>query len=562
MTRRHSSRCALLGIVALTLASILGAAPARAEIPYELESLLPADPLVVGYTPSLGAMERDVVALFERFGVEGPDEDESIFSIFQGIAPQLAELEKVANPEGAFAVALRMVPGFPVPMFTVVFPLQEGLTEDDVVERIGVAPLAISGPYAAMGTDSKYAPANARQPMLAGIGDQDLSARLDVEGLFEALGPMVDMMLQMMLQQPTDDGRPPKNMAEEMEAITAFIELIRSGVGSIELFADVDASRIELGGGARFLPDGPLALGPQPSFDTILKESALLDDDDAILVASGIDLGNLRPLVDSLIEMMSETSPDGPGPYDAFELFQQRSLELWMTGLLPYVASFGMDESGLTSRWVESADAGGEEIAAVRELLSSMQGMGIVTTWQEPRTVAGFDVETVEIDVDVDAMTRADPDLDTLDDTERAMFEAVFERFMTPMTLASGHGKNVYVMDSDPARVDAFLERVASGPRGDVPARLEDARAWAGPDAQGLMAGDVRAFFDMLASFAAGVDDDEDAAAFVAGVQSLPSTPIYGASRVDGDWIRGRLSMETDALVAFIEAVQTLEGLD
>jgi len=58
------------------------------------------------------------------------------------------------------------------------------------------------------------------------------------------------------------------------------------------------------------------------------------------------------------------------------------------------------------------------------------------------------------------------------------------------------------------------------------------------------------------------VEDDEDAAAFVAGVETLPSTPIYGASRVEGDWVRGRLSMETDALVAFVDAVRTLEGLD
>ena len=558
MTRRHSSRIALLGLVAL----LLGVGPARAGIPYELESLLPADPLLVGYTPSLGAMERDVVALFERFGVESPDDGESIFSVFEGIAPQLAELEKVADPEGSFAVALRLVPGFPAPMFTVVFPLKAGLTANDVTERIGVAPLAISGSYAAMGTDSKYAPSDARQPMLAGVGDEDLSARLDVEGLFDALGPMVDMMIQMMMQQPTEDGRPPKSLDEEMAAVTDLIELVRTGIGSIELFADVDDSRVELGGGVRFRADGPLALGAQPPFEATWKESALLGDDAAILIASGVDLGNLRPLMDSLIDLMTTVSADVEGPYGAFEILQQRSMELWMTGLHPYVASLSMDDDGVRSRWIESDATSGEVMATMREMLSSMQEMGIETTWQEPRTVAGFDVETAVIDVDVDALTEADPDLESLGDDERAMLESVFERFLSPIALATGHGKSVYVMDSDPARVDAFLERVASGAQGDVSARLQDARAWAGPDAQGLMVGDVRAFFDMLASLAVEVEDDEDAAAFVAGVETLPSTPIYGASRVEGDWVRGRLSMETDALVAFVDAVRTLEGLD
>lgn len=544
-------------LVLIGLSCVMGIAPAVAAVPMELETLVPEDPLLVVYTPSLGEIERDIVGLMERFGAE--DEGGSIFELFEGISPELGELELIADRRRPFAVVLRLVPGFPAPMFSMIVPLLDGLTPDDVEERLGVVPLGASDGYVALGTDTSYRAGGRRQPMLAGIGDDDLTARLDVEGLFVALGPMVDMIVQMAMQQPDADGNPPMANPEGMQAALDMVAVLRDGIGAIELAANVDDARLDLAAAARFRADGPLALGAQPTLDDVWADAALLPADAPMLMAAGIDLTNLEPLVDAIVGISKAVTGGEDGPYAALSRLQQQSVELWMNGLRPYVASFDMGADGTSMRWLESSMAPAKDLADLRAMMDAMDGMGIETSWEETRRVEGFDVMTSTIDVDFAAMAALDPDSPELGDDELATLDALFDQFLTPMALAAGDQKLVMTMDADPEAIDAFLAEIASSSRGDVPARLEQARGWAGDDAQGVMVTDVKAWFEIFARVAE-IGDTEGSAEIAAQLDQLPATPVYGAARVDGDWLRGRLSMETDVLVALVQAIQTLEA--
>ena len=134
----------------------------------------------------------------------------------------------------------------------------------------------------------------------------------------------------------------------------------------------------------------------------------------------------------------------------------------------------------------------------------------------------------------------------------------MMDALVPPVTLAASATRLVMAMDADPAAVDAFLASVESDPRGSVPPALERARSWAGPDALGVMYLDVAGYLDLV-SGALAASDSHEAEEFARVAASLPATPVFGAWSADGEWLRGRLSTETDAVVAFVEAMRAAD---
>lgn len=560
MTRhRLPIRPALTGVL-LLVAAVATAAP----VPVALERLVPDDPLLVAYAPSLDELEREVVGLARRFGASGPDEDESIFDLLEGISGDLGDLELVMDPTKPFAAVLRLAPGQMMPMFSMMVPLRAGLTPADVEERLGVAPLGTDDGYVALGTDVGYRPGGARQAMLAGLGDDDLTLRLDVEGLFVALGPMVDMMVQMAMQPPAEDGRPPRSDPERMDATLELLDVLRDGLGALEVAADIDGERVELGLGVRFREDGPLALGAQPSLDDVWADAALLDPTSTVLIASGVDLQNLRPLMESFVGIMKEFDDETYPAAKMIARMQQQVFEVWVQGLKPYVGSIHLADGKARYRWIEDDLSPAQTQQAMKEMLTAMDGLGIETTWSEPRSVAGFDAIEGDTRVDFDDLAALDPDA-KIEADELATMESMFDVLLAPFTIAAGERKIVYAMDDDRAAVDAFLERVASSARGAVPARLAEARAWAGDDARGVMVLEVADYFAMFGAMAHSLGSDTADRGVLDAfteLEDFPSTPVYGSATTRDGWLRGRLSMEIDVLVHAVNVLKANAGND
>ena len=544
--------------VLAVLAVLSSATPVAAQtVPAALERLVPENPLLVLYTPSLEEVERDVVSIATRFDPESTVEA-SVFDVLANFSEELGDLELVMDPTRPAAAVFRLPQGMPAPMVSMIVPLRDGLSADDVKQRLGVPPLAVDDGYAVVGTDRAYRMGGVRQPLMAGLGDDDLTVRLDVAGLFRALGPMVDMFVQMALAQPAEDGRPPREAPEGVDAALRMVNLLRDGIQTLEISADVDdTQRIEFAGGARFRADGPLALGTQPSLDAVWDDTALLPADAEVLIASGLDLTSFQPLAEAFVDVMG--AMDGPSAQmELMTTLQERAMALMTSSWTPYVASVGVEDEAMTMRWLQDDMAPATTQQGIREMLEAMDGVGVRTTWTAPRDVAGFETWTANVRFDAEAMQSPDAEMSA---EARASMQAMMDALVAPLTVAAGPEQIVYAMDDDPAAVDAFLEAAASDVRGEVPSRLRSARAWAGEDALGVMYVDVAGYMQLISTVIDASGSPEAEAETVSEVMaSLPETPLLGAWSVDGDWLRGRLSTEVDALVPFFEAFAALES--
>ena len=542
-------------LLAALLAFVL---PARAEpVPVALERLVPEDPLLVAYAPSLSEVEGEVLGLLSAMGLREESEGGSVFDLLGSFSEDLADLELVMDASRPFAAVLRLPGGMPMPLFVMTVPLRDGLTAADVEAQLGVTPLAVQDGYAAIGSDPTYAPGGARQAMLAGMGDDDIAVRLDVEGLFVALGPMVDMMVQMALQTTDEAGAPTGADPARIDEIMGLVQMVRDGIGTLEISADLDDGRVELAGGVRFRVDGPLALGPQPALDSVWADAGYLDPDAAALMVSSLDLRNVKPLLDAMLGMFNGMPGLQDGPAAGLASIQEPLMQLWDLTLHPFVAAIEFSDAGLAGRSVMGAADAGRMQAGFRSMFSALEPMGLVAEWAPARKVAGFDVETVDARLDLDRLADFDDETDAMSTEEREAVEAMIAKILTPMSIAANGERVVFAMDRDAAAVDAFLADVAAGERGDVPARLAAARAWAGDDVHGVMTVDATAYMQFVAAMMPA--GEEDMASFRAIADAMPSAPLFGYSLVERDWLRGRLSVEQDALVAFVRSMRALD---
>ena len=539
----------LLVVLGLTTGPVFARAAAP---PAELLRLVPADPLAVVYVPSVETLERDVRSLV---GVFAPEAAEGI-SWMDMLPLEMRGLEEIMDPARPAAVVLRLMPGTPAPMFSMLVPLRDASTTPDEIEaRLQVRPLALDDGYAVLGTDTAYAPGDGDPALLADVAAVDVTARVDMAGLFRALGPMLDMFVQMALTQPREgeEGAPPRSLtdAEGAAAALELVGMLREGLATLEITADVDGDHMELGGGVEFLADGPLELRPQGSLDDVWAHTGALEPGAAVYMASALDLRNLEPLVRGFLGMMAETSWE-QGDFDMLSMLwkvQVGSPALMESmNLTPYVGSFHFDSSGPLMRWIQPAvdpAALGEATVAAFDAATSL---GLRAQWGETRRVGDFGVRSAELDMDIETLleTHSDADLDPQGE-EAAAIRSMMDLWLSTVWIAVGPDLAVTAMDDDAAAVDALLERLSAAPAGEAPAELVEARAWAGDGALGVTVVDVGRIFRMLSDVVPQSSDDVDFEALRAAFADAPSAPVFGATRVDGTWLRGRMEMRTES---------------
>ncbi len=539
---------------ALVLALATAASPpARAATPpAELLRLVPADPLAVVYVPSVETLEHDVRSLVEVFAPERAEE----FSLMEMLPLEMRGLEEIMDPSRPAVVVLRLMPGTPTPMFSMLVPLSDpSITPDAIESRLQVRPLALDDGYAVLGTDTAYAPGDGNPSLLADVSAADLTARVDMAGLFRALGPMLDMFVQMALTQPREgeDGAPPRSLADDEGARAALevVDMLRDGLATLEVTADVDGERMELGGGIEFLADGPLALGPQGSLDDVWTYTGALEPEAGVYMVSALDLRNLEPLIRGVLGLTSEMSPQGGGldvPSALWEVQMGSPALMESMSLTPYVGSFHFDAEGPHMRWIlPTTDPAALASATVRAW-EAAEPVGLRARWAEPRRIADFDVRTAELEVDMETMfeTHSDADLDP-EGGEAEMIRSMMDLWLSALWVATGPDLAVMAMDDDAAAIGALLERVTGSPAGEAPAELVEARRWAGDDALGVAVVDMGRVFRMLSDALPQSSDDVDFEAMRAAFADAPSAPVHGASRVDGSWLRGRMEMRTES---------------
>ncbi len=554
---------------ALVLALATAASPlARAATPpAELLRLVPADPLAVVYVPSVETLERDVRSLVEVFAPERAAE----LSVMDMLPLEMRGLEEIMDPSRPAAVVLRLMPGTPAPMFSMLVPLSDpSITPDAIESRLQVRPLALEDGYAVLGTDTAYAAGDGNPSLLADVSAADLTARVDMAGLFRALGPMLDMFVQMALTQPREgeDGAPPRSLADDEGARAALevVGMLRDGLATLEITADVDGDRMELGGGVEFLADGPLALGPQGSLDDVWAYAGALEPEAGVYMVSALDLRNLEPLIRGVLDLTREMSPQAGGLDVLSTLWevQMGSPALMESmSLTPYVGSFHFDAEGPHMRWILPTSDPAALAEATIGAWEAAEPLGLRARWAEPRRIADFDVRTAELEVDTETMLESysDTDLDPQGE-EAEMIRSMMDLWLSALWVATGPDLALMAMDDDEAAVGALLERVSGSPVGEVPPDLVEAREWAGDDALGVVFVDMGRVFRMVSEALPQSSDDVDFEAMRAAFSDAPSAPVHGASRVDGSWLRGRMEMRTESARALWSLFMELNESD
>ena len=535
---------------------------AAAAVPAELSRLVPADPLVTLYMPSVDGLQRDVRDLVRVFAPESADE----VRVFDWIPGDLGDVEAIMDPTRPAVAVLRLAQGMPAPLFTTIVPLRDrSATADSIEDLLGARPLAVQDGYAVLGTDPTYQPGGASPQLFEGMGGDDATLRIDLEGFFLAMGPMLDMFVQMALTQPDATTGEAAMTPEAMVSVMETIGLLRDGLATLEVAVDVDGDRVRLAGGVEFHEDGPLALLAQGSLDDAWEQAGWLDPDAAFLVVSALDLSNLRPLLEPVLDLVggfAATEPD-LDPFLALTELQKASPRLMEMGLRPYVASYGLGDAGVEMRWIardpDAAELQTQFVAATRV----WSAFGLRSEWSDARQVAGFTLRSAALDFDVDGLPPAV--IDTLSTEQRVQMEQMIEAWLAPMHVAAGRDRSVILLDHDTASVDDLLGRMAKGDAGPVAPMLEQARAWAGDDALSVGALDFGRTMAMVATMFPWDEDDPEAERNRELLAAAPSAPVFGASWVDRQWLRGRIEMRTDAASAlwgFFEALDASTGDD
>lgn len=539
------------GAWALLALLVLPVSARAMELPSGLLRLVPADPVAIVVTPSIEALTRDLSAVVEIFGGSVPD-----FDPFVLLGDSTGALRSVVDLTRPAVLAVTLVQGMPFPEVVGVVALSDpDLGVEEFELRTGRAALAMEEGWVALGEAVAYAPGHTRPALLNDLPGTDVAARLDLRAIFQQFGPMIEYFVAMALatQQPaeTESGAPPPPSPLDVESLLELVALVRDGIRTLELAVEVDGTRCELRGGIDLDPDGPLALGPQPSRDEAFELAARLSTSPAgsMFGASALDLRGLQPLLAVLMEMSAEVADSTSIPTTGLDhAAVVEGLYGWMWA--PHAAAGRFDADGMTLKVLVNAPEPDRVGSGFVESFNAMPGGGARLAPVAEREVRGVQVQSYAYDFD-----PGEPAISAEGIPTQAMI-AWLQNLLGPLEIATR--ESMLLMTMGTGASEAMDELLRSGLRtGEFPPEFAELRTWAGPEARAWWWIDFNDLMILVTHAIATLPQEgDDEISVPQGLEDLPELPVLAASSLERSWLRSRVAMDMRALASFWEVLQ------
>jgi hypothetical protein len=412
-----------------------------------------------------------------------------------GVLPLLerwAQIPRDAiDPTRPFAVALQWAAmGAGPPTWTFVVPLRdpERFAESSAPERGGASVRVVEG-YAQVSTPSPADPPPITElpPLARDLGDAELVARLDLEGLGETALPLLRMLSSARAAGSPADSIPSsgKGPTQWLPPLLPLFEELFDSFTRLELELDVDVERIDMQVTKRLHPGSALAPGPQPDLDLAMELAQLLPEGPGLRQVSALDLSGVGEFLLELQRVMASmlVSDDADDPAMAMQReLWSRAQELWPLEWQPAATWLGWEEGGSAGAWIAQVEDPQVWIEKISELLRLIEasGGGIISLEQAEWSAQGRPGITWSWQVE------ASPD-DSSPATERTVAQRslhwLFEDLLPPIHVFAHEDLLVVRLSRERAAMEALIDRVERGERATEPA-LSRARQWAGPSAQ------------------------------------------------------------------------------
>jgi len=438
-----------LGLILLLCAPTLFAAGGPAELPTDLQELLPADPAVLVTISSFD----DFQARWNELAAAFPDEDEEeVPDLSAMIAENLPRFEEIVDPARPLALALDLTPVMmgQDPLLTWVVPLKKSFTDrEDLGLDTANSSSVVQGDYAAIHSAPGYLPGGAKPALAGDMVPGVVSSALDLAGLMQTYGPFVEMGLASIPVgvAETDtlpDGQvveSPGMTREEADALKGMIRALMTSVDRFDLGFGGEGNLMRLNTRLSVLPDSPLSPGPQPDFARALAMTGMLPAGGDFLMAIAMDMTRQFDVFKDfyVLNLEREAEKLGPETGAKYAAWFRDYLEAYGIWAKPLAASYRFGEDGMIAHAImESADAAGDaaRIAGIVEGLSEV-GMGMTLTPLPDAEVGGVTVKSWSIAFDPETMTGltggpANPQLSGMGRMQAEQVTAILQKIVPP----------------------------------------------------------------------------------------------------------------------------------
>lgn len=573
----HSNRsCCFALVVALGLAlGSANVAPAHAAaLPPALVRLIPADPIAVVVAPSIDEFTRDVRSLIALFD----EETAANFDPVTMLGDDMARFAAVVDLTRPLALAVRLAPGAPMPLISTVLPLRDpSLDLEGFRARTGMEALAVRDGHVVVGSDTYYEPGETNPALILDLPDADLAARLDLRSLFEQMGPMLDMVISMAFapsvpDSAADDGAAPGAAPPlDVDEVLELVATIRDGMRTIELAVDVDGVMVELHTGVDLDPDGPLALGEQPSREAAIDLLRRLPEQPGSIgyMASAIGLDPFMELFERAARLASDASGGESvysvmGPSGAFhDQVMEVIGDLYAPYWEPNAWTLGSEDGRILAAGIIESATPQMLVDDLFLAMSSLQTTGFRVEREAGSGSAGEDVRRYRVDYDLGALLdQVSPEGRSAADEEQIQAISDWLDTVVPVIDVATRPGQVLVATAYDEHSGMEALRARAAEPGDIPAAMAEVVEWAGPQARGWMHLDLTRLLALISGLLADLpqsEDDRFEMPTPEALASLPAMPVRGAVSLQRSWLRGRLRMDLLAVASFVEILQANE---
>jgi len=535
----------------------------------DMLKLMPADPAFILAITSVNDLERQW-QLIEEMLDDGTGDSEEI-ELIAMLKEQVPHFDEYADPDRPLAVAMGLpnLMGGEEPNIIFIVPIRDSFAGREELgnERVDII---FEGNYLAVSSASGYTPAIETPNLAQNLSPGFVTARLDLEMILAAFGPMVEMGLAGMPMGPatpdtseTGEITPATGMTpEEAAAMGDMARTIMASSLRLDLALRVEGETLTLHSGYAVSEGSPLDPGPQPSFEDALQLTRLLPAGGNIIQTMAMDQTRQFEVfkgfyLASLEKAIAGMPPEQGAAYRAWAENYLASVDLFAN---PLAASLKMSHEGMTANMVmECTDAPAtlERFAGLFDGLSAAD-IGIRLKKMPTGKVAGTDVRSWVVEYDAEKLAELGPQPTNpqLSGAERLQAEqmiAILRKITPNLNMAARADYLILSADPNPANL-AHMIQMAGQRRGAANPEVAAIAAATGPSCQQVVVGDLMAILSWVTEWMEELNEEE-----YATMQGNP-IPFTSAFTIENAEYGADWTMDMPAVQRLIKAMMEMEA--
>ncbi len=554
-------RLMLVGCLILLTAGTVWSADDTFPMSEDMLKLMPADPAFIFAVTSLNDLERQW-RLIEEMLDDGTSDSEQIEPVDM-LKEQIPHFEEFGDPDRPLAVAMGLpnLMGGAGPEIIFIVPIMESFTGREELgnERVDIV---FEGDYLALSTATSdsfsYTPATEPPALARNLSPGFVTARLDLEMILAAFGPIVEMGLAEIPMGSADPD------SAEAAAIRDMARTIMASSLRLDMALRVEGETLTLHTGYAVTPGSPLDPGPQPSFEDALQLTRLLPAGGNIIQTMAMDQTRQFEVfkdyyLASMNKVVAGMPPELGAAYLTWVENYVASVDLFAN---PLAASLKMSHEGMTANMVmECADAPEtlERFAALFDGLSAAD-IGILLKKMPNGKVAGSEVRSWVVEYDEEKLAGLNPQSmnPQLSGAERLQAEqmiAILRKIIPNVNMAVRGDYLILSADSNPANL-AHMIQMAGQRRGAANPEVAAVATKSGPTCQQVVVGDLMAILSWVTEWMEELNEEE-----YATMQGNP-IPFTGAFTIQNAEYGTDWTMDMPAVQRLIKAMMEMEAFE